>query len=89
MMSRRELLDLYFLDARAKVIDLAAFLDRVERATGEADFRYQSLKQALSEFHNAEAGCARRVLLKFSDRSVQPIEKAATQGACGAWSEPS
>ena len=84
-MNRSELLDLYFLDARAKVIDLAAFLDRVGRAEGEADFRYNALKQSLKELQGDEAGCARRVLLKFSDPSTEPVEKAATQGACGAW----
>ena len=28
-MTRQQILDLYFMDARAKLIDLAAFLDRV------------------------------------------------------------
>ncbi len=83
-MNRSELLDLYFLDARAKVIDLAAFLDRVGRAEGAADFRFDTLKQALKELQNDEARCARRVLLKFSDPSTEPVEKAATKGASGA-----
>jgi hypothetical protein len=30
-MTRQQVMDLYFLEARSKVIDLAAFLDRVER----------------------------------------------------------
>ena len=30
-MIRKQLLDLYYLDARAKLIDLAAFLDRLDR----------------------------------------------------------
>jgi hypothetical protein len=38
-MTRDEALNLYFLDARSKLIDLAAFLDRVERCPGEDDFR--------------------------------------------------
>ncbi len=33
-MTKQQVLDLYFLDARHKLIELAAFLDRVERATG-------------------------------------------------------
>jgi hypothetical protein len=33
-MTRQQVLDLYFLDARHKLIEIAAFLDRVERATG-------------------------------------------------------
>ena len=38
-MNRQQVLDLYFMDARCKLIELAAFLDRVERSTGEPDFR--------------------------------------------------
>lgn len=34
-MNRQQLLDLYYLEARAKLIDLAAFLDRLDRAPGE------------------------------------------------------
>ena len=33
-MTRQQVLDLYFMENRAKLIDLAAFLDRVDRATG-------------------------------------------------------
>lgn len=45
-MTTQHLIDLYFLEARSKLIDLAAFLDRVERATAEADFRHQALLKA-------------------------------------------
>jgi hypothetical protein len=34
-MTKAEILDLYFGDARSKLIDLAAFLDRVERSHSE------------------------------------------------------
>ena len=86
-MNRRELLDLYFLEARAKVIDVAAFLDRVSRAEGETDFRYLALKQAITELQRDDAQCARRVLLNFSDPTAEPIERATAKGACGAWPE--
>jgi len=33
-MNRQKLLDLYFLEARSKLIDLAAFFDRLDRAEG-------------------------------------------------------
>ena len=45
-MKRTQLLDLYFLEARAKLIDVAAFMDRVDRGEGEADFRYDALRAA-------------------------------------------
>jgi hypothetical protein len=85
-MTRQEVLDLYFLDARSKLIDLAAFLDRVTRATGSADFRLQALQQAFNELQKGDTpDRAKRVLLAFSDPTTQPISKATTKAACGAW----
>ena len=84
-MNRSQLLDLYFLEARAKAIDLAAFLDRIQRASGEADFRFDALKAALAELQRDEADCARRVLVSFSDPTTEPIPQATAKGACGAW----
>ena len=36
-MTRQQTLDLYFMEARFKLIELAAFIDRVERTEGEDD----------------------------------------------------
>ena len=47
IMTRQQTLDLYFMEARSKLIDLAAFLDRVDRGTGEPDFRLEAFRQAL------------------------------------------
>jgi len=84
-MTRQQVLDLYFLDARAKLIDLGAFIDRVERAAGEEDFRMKAFRAALAELSKAEPERARRVLLAFSDPSQEPIPAATTKAACGAW----
>ncbi len=84
-MTRQQVLDLYFFDARAKLIDLGAFIDRVERAAGEEDFRMKAFRAALAELSKAEPERARRVLLAFSDPSQEPIPAATTKAACGAW----
>lgn len=84
-MTRNELLDLYFMDARAKVIDIAAFLDRVDRGAGEADFRLEALREALKELGTAQPDRAKRVLLSLSDPTTGPIEKSPGKGAVGAW----
>ncbi|MBT7909336.1 MAG: hypothetical protein HN607_02255, partial [Verrucomicrobia bacterium] len=42
MAKQKNILDLYFLDARARLIDIAAFMDRVDRAGGGDDFRYDA-----------------------------------------------
>jgi hypothetical protein len=88
-MTRSELLDLYFLDARARLIDLAAFLDRIERAEGGDDFRIAAFRSALTELLGAQrsGNRARRVLLAFSDLTSEPVAAAPSKGACGAWEE--
>jgi hypothetical protein len=85
MMTRQQILDLYFLDARHKLVDLAAFLDRVERAGGKDDFRLHAFHAALTELSGGKKHKARRVLLKFSDPTAKPVSKAEIKGACGAW----
>lgn len=84
-MTKQQVLDLYFMEARSKLIDLAAFLDRVERATGEADFRLAAFREALPILNQAAPHRARQVLLSFSDPTAEPIPVATSKGACGAY----
>ena len=84
-MTRQQVLDLYFMENRAKLIDLAAFLDRVDRASGEADFRLDAFKLALRELSGGEPDRANQVLLSLSDPTTEPIDKAPGKGAVGAW----
>ena len=88
-LTRQAVLDLYFVEARARLIDLAAFFDRVERAPGEADYRLAALRAALSEMTrqpetNGER--AKSVLLALSDPTTEPSAAATTKSAAGAWS---
>jgi hypothetical protein len=84
-MTRNELLDLYFMDARAKLIDLAAFLDRVDRGSGDADFRLAAFRDSMKELAGDKPTRARDVLLSLSDPTSEPIEKSPGKGAVGAW----
>jgi hypothetical protein len=84
-MTKQQILDLYFLDARHKLIELAAFLDRVERADGRDDFRLKAFRVALDKLTNNKKRRARNVLLAFSDPTTKPIAKAVGKGAAGAW----
>jgi hypothetical protein len=79
------LVDHGFMDARFKLIDLAAFLDRVQKAGQEGDYRVQQLKQALACLSGGQPQRAKDVLMTFSDPTVEPIAKAHTQGASGAY----
>ena len=84
-MTRQQVLDLYFMDARSKLIDLAAFLDRMDRASGEADFRIQAFQDALKELEASGPHRAAQVLVALSDPTSSPIPSAVTKAACGAW----
>jgi hypothetical protein len=85
-MTRQQVLDLYFMDARSKLIDLAAFIDRVDRSTGKEDFRMTAFRTALAEMGKRTKQKARRVLHTFSDPTAKPIAAATTKAASGAWS---
>lgn len=73
------------MEMRAKLIDIAAFLDRVDRAEGAADFRLQGFNEALRQLGSGNAQRARNVLLSLSDPTTEPIPAATTKAACGAW----
>ena len=78
------LVDLGFMDARIKALDIAAFLDRVERHGQADDYRVAALRKVLPELLAAEQGRARRMLEGLSDQSEEPIPAAVIQGAFGA-----
>lgn len=84
-MTRQQVLDLYFMEARAKVIDLAAFIDRVEKSAGQEDFRMTAFRAAVAELSKTTPQKAKQVLLSLSDPTTAPIPVATTKAACGAW----
>jgi hypothetical protein len=84
-MTRQQVLDLYFMDARSKLIDLAAFLDRVDRADGDDDFRLKALREAMKALSSNEKEKAKQVLLALSDPTSEPVAQASVKGATGAW----
>ncbi len=87
--SRSAIVDLYFMEHRAKLIDIAAFLDRLDRANDasatEDDFRIQAFRQALEILSESQSQRAKRILDFLSDHSTDPIPSAAgMKGAFGA-----
>lgn len=88
MPSKKDILDLHFMDARCKLIDIAAFLDRVERHAGEGDYRFEALKGALPILLSDGPDRAKAVLEVLSDHSTEPTEAATIQGAFGAPNPP-
>ena len=81
---KTNLVDLGFMDARIKLIDIAAFLDRIDRHDQTDDYRVSALKEALPELLSTERGIAARVLNLLSDQSTDPVSESKIQGAFGA-----
>ena len=86
-----KVIESYFLEHRAKLIDIAAFLDRVERAadapnSGDRDdFRIVAFRKAVAVLLDGDGERARRVLDTFSDHTQElPQDAAGSKGALGA-----
>ena len=84
-MSRAQVVDAYFMEHRARLLDVAAFLDRVDRAgAGADDFRMEAFRRALAVLQDGKPERARRILELLSDPGTEPIAKAGMKGATGA-----
>ncbi len=65
----RTALDAFFLEARCKLLDLAAILDRIDRGGGsevEKDPRLANIRQALDVLRDESDGRAERIQRLFS-----------------------
>ncbi len=68
-LSSRTALDAFFLEARCKLLDLAALLDRIDRGGSNEvknDPRLARLRQALDLLHEESEGRAERLQRLFS-----------------------
>ena len=86
-MTRTEVIDAYFMEHRAKLIDVAAFLDRLERAAsdGDVDFRESSFHRALEILSDGQPQRAARILSLLSDDTEYlPQSAEGMKGASGA-----
>ena len=69
-MTREQVINRYFLEMRCKVLEVAASLDRVDRAESadndKRDARLQKLQQAIRVLLESEPGRAEKVQSIFS-----------------------
>lgn len=84
MPTKKQLLDLQFIEMRHKLIEVGAFLDRIERHEGEADYRLKALEATLPLLQQSGAGRAKAILEALSDHTTDLDETAPFQGAFGA-----
>jgi len=86
--SRGKVIDTYFLEHRAKLLDIAAYLDRIDRARPDeasADFRDTAFRLAIAILSDGETQRAKRILDLLSDHSSDvPQSAEGMKGASGA-----
>lgn len=79
------MVDVGFVPARAKLIEVAAFLDRVERHGVSNDFRCEALREAARLLVDGQPARARRILEALSDPTIEPDTISTGKAALGAW----
>ena len=90
----QDVIDRYFLEHRTKLIDLAAFLDRLDRTSDYSaagnDYRVAALFRALNILSDGETNRAGRILAIFSDKTTElPQSANGIKSATGAAREES
>ena len=84
----RALVDEYFIENRTRLLEIASYLDRLERARDpatESDFRMRAFREALQVLSGGDGPRIERIQMIFSDTTSQPLEKLDRKSAHGAF----
>ena len=87
LLTRAQLLDLSFMEHRAQLLALAAFLDRLDRAQDVAappDFRLLAFREALTVLTTPGPGRVGRAQMLLSDQNLDLLDLRDSQSAFGA-----
>ncbi len=86
--TREQVINMYFMEHRAKLLDVAAFLDRLDRAqptTNGVDFREAAMIKAVRILIDGQPLRTRRILDLLSDDTTElPQSAHGMKGASGA-----
>jgi hypothetical protein len=86
-LSGPEIVDEYFIENRTRVLELAAFLDRLDRVDAQhaaRDFRIQALNEAV-EALSVPGDRLMRIQMLLSDPTIAPLERLDRKSALGAF----
>lgn len=87
-MSRTDLIDEYFIENRTKLLDIAAFLDRLDRADAAGalpDYRLEAFREAVEALGDAGLCRVKTIQTIFSDPTTAPLEALDQKSARGAY----
>lgn len=86
-LSASQLVDEYFIESRNRIIEVAAFLDRIDRADPAVreDFRVRALADAISVLSSSSPTRVRDIQMLMSDPRTEPLATLDRKGAVGAY----
>ena len=88
-LTTRQIIDEYFIENRTRILEVAAFLDRLGRSADQAarasDFRMQAFSRALEALAAPSTGKVSQIQLLFSDPTTDPKPRLDEKSASGAW----
>ena len=85
-LSPRELVDEYFIENRTRLLEIAAFLDRLDRADptyATRDFRMKAFAEAVTAL--GDANRLDRIQMVLSDPRREPLDALDRKSALGAF----
>ena len=86
-LSPKEVVDEYFIENRTRLLEIAAFLDRLDRADpayATADFRMQAFTEGVAALAQGD-GRLERLQLLLSDPTTEPLGALDRKSAFGAY----
>ena len=86
-MTAAQIVDEYFIETRNRLLEVAAFLDRVDRADpacAAADFRMKAFSEALDAL-GGPGDRLTRIQLLLSDPTTTPLDRLDRKSARGAY----
>jgi hypothetical protein len=85
----KQLVDEYFIENRTRLLEVAAYLDRLDRAGGDGgDFRMRAFREALGVLAAGPGDAETRLLAIqtiFSDPTTEPMSELDQKSARGAY----
>ena len=88
MLDAKSLTDEYFIENRNRLLEIAAFLDRLDRADptrSTRDFRAQALREALQVLAGRGPDYVTQIQMLMSDPTTEPIPALDRKSAQGAY----
>ncbi len=87
-LTEQKLLDEYFIENRTRLLEIAAFLDRLDRTQEQdssPDFRTRAFLQALEVLFSSAENRTEQIQMIFSDPTLEPLEALNQKSARGAY----